>query len=245
MKLVSAPHAEVFPGCLERFLIRTRHLRALELAGQERAARDVRAAWQESLHNLAAIYQEIEQQLVVAEALTDPYFPLNKLGLLNIENFTTDPRSTHLSQEQLSEAMIRHLYQWAVIFLTIRRDIRALSRSRQIGTMSLTGSPAEQLPEAGWCDYCGCCCEIPGGLPEFSGGFAPPQQWLFYYNGDGCTYQRFCPFLFEYFASGRFFCSIYLVKPVGCWAFDREECSFLKRDLAREGVAGSAGISAA
>jgi len=85
-----------------------------------------------------------------------------------------------------------------------------------------------------WCEYCGGCCEIRGGGSDFSGSSKLPSLWYVYFRGDGCEYQRFCPFLFEYFATAKFFCAIYKIKPKCCWEFEREECEFLQKDVARE-----------
>ena len=139
-----------------------------------------------------------------------------------------------MDEETLSGIIAGHLLNWAEIFHLIRRDLVELNSNGRVSTMNLQGSPQESLSESSGCDYCGGCCEIRGGPPEFTDGFEPPERWFLYFRGDGCSHQRFCPFLFEYFATGKFFCSIYRVKPKCCWTFDREECEFLQKDVARE-----------
>jgi len=123
------------------------------------------------------------------------------------------------------------------MFLAMRRDLALAQHEEEVAGVKLDGSHLEGPPDGGWCDLCGSCCEIRGGPPDFPTGFAPPRRWIRYFRGDLSRDQRFCPFLLEYFATSAFFCSIYDVKPRCCWAFDREECAFLKADLARERAA--------
>ena len=143
-----------------------------------------------------------------------------------------------LSEESLARIAAEHLLAWAKIFLSIRLALKSLNKDGQVSTMTLEGSPEENIPQTGNCSHCGYCCEIRGGPGGFTGSVEPPSEWLLYFRGDGTGYQRFCPFLFEYFAMSKFFCSIYLIKPQCCWEFDREECDFLQKDIARERARG-------
>lgn len=190
--------------------------------------------WYEGLDSLISCYQhQVERQLLTG-ALSDPYFPFSKLQKLNVKELGKEPELSDLSEESLANIAAEHLLEWAKIFQAIRLDLRRLNREGQISGMRLKGLAAETIPQTNRCSNCGCCCEIRGGPPEFTGSIEPPREWLRYFRGDGSGYQRFCPFLFEYFATGKFFCSIYLIKPKCCWEFDREECDFLQEDVARE-----------
>jgi hypothetical protein len=197
--------------------------------------------WYAGLDALISCYQLHGERQLLVEALSDPYFPFTKLQKLNIEEFGREPKLSDLSEGSLARIAAKHLLEWAKIFQTIRLDLRRLNKDEQVSSMSLKGFPEETIPQTDRCNNCGCCCEIRGGPPEFTGAIEPPREWLVYFRGDGSEYQRFCPFLFEYFATGKFFCSIYLIKPQCCWEFDREECDFLQKDVARE-VAEAVGI---
>jgi hypothetical protein len=190
--------------------------------------------WYAGLDLLISCYQLQDERRLLVEALSDPYFPFTKLQKLNVEEFGREPELSDLSEENLARIAAEHLLEWAKIFKTIRLDLRRLNKDGQVSNMSLRGLPAETILQTGRCNNCGSCCEIRGGPPEFTGSIEPPSEWLVYFSGDGCGYQRFCPFLFEHFATGKFFCSIYLIKPQCCWEFDREECDFLQKDAARE-----------
>lgn len=194
--------------------------------------------WYEALDSLMGCYQLDGERQLLVEALSDPYFPLTKLLKLNVEELGREPGFTDVSKEGLARVAAKHLLAWAKIFLSIRLDLRSLSNQGQVSSMRLQGSPKETIPDTSRCNHCGCCCEIRGGPPEFTGSIEPPSHWIVYFRGDACRYQRFCPFLFEYFSTGQFFCSIYQVKPKCCWEFDREECDFLQKDVARERAEG-------
>jgi hypothetical protein len=190
--------------------------------------------WYEGLDSITSCYRVQSDRHLLTEALSDPYFPFTKLLKLNLEEFGKEPKLRDLSEESLAGIAAKHLLEWAKIFQAIRLDLKKVNKDGQVSSMSLTGIPAETIPPTKSCNNCGCCCEIRGGPPEFTGSIEPPREWPIYFRGDGISYQRFCPFLFEYFASGKFFCSIYLVKPKCCWEFGREECDFLQEDVARE-----------
>jgi hypothetical protein len=194
--------------------------------------------WHEALVSLVSCYQLRGERQVLTEALSDPYFPFTKLQKLNVRKLEREPGLKDLPDESLGRIAAEHLLQWAKIFTSIRVTLRSLNRDGQVSSLSLRGSPGETIPRTGRCNHCGCCCEIRGGPAEFTGPIEPPGEWFMYFRGDGTGYQRFCPFLFEYFATGTFFCSIYLIKPKCCWEFDREECDFLQQDVAREGAEG-------
>jgi hypothetical protein len=194
------------------------------------------ARWRRSLAALSRIYLGGERALV-RRALSDPYFPLTKYWRLNAEGFAAEPASAPISARRLTRRMAAHLSHWVRAFLAIRRDLTLAQQEGRMGGMKFGGSPQEGPPDGGWCDLCGTCCEIRGGPPDFTAGFAPPRRWIRYFRGDISRDQRFCPFLLEYFATSAFVCSIYEVKPRCCWAFGREECAFLKADLAREQTA--------
>ena len=206
--------------------------RALELLGKSDP--EILSRWYAAHDSLTAYYQRGWEYELVARALADPYFPLSKLRKLNAEEFVTEPGFVNLSQECLTGMVAKHLLQWAEIFLAIKEELGWLSAKGQVSSMRLPGTPREVFPETGWCEHCGGCCEIRGGPPEFTTSFELPSSWQLYFRGDGCKWQRFCPFLCEYFATGRYFCSIYRIKPKCCWEFDREECEFLHYDVARE-----------
>ncbi|UCG12996.1 MAG: hypothetical protein JSU72_00405 [Deltaproteobacteria bacterium] len=230
---VSVFHQRFISFCNEN-----RRRRALELQDVlQKEAIEVGNRWDEARKSLVSLYPERERKDTVARALADPYFNLTMLQKMNIEQFAAEPQVAELSDQQLAKIAGDHLLEWATIFLSIRRDIHHLNKFGQVSGMKLLGSSSERLPEPGWCNYCGGCCEIRGGPPEFAGAFSPPKSWLRYFSGDASKYQRFCPFLFEYFAAGKFFCAIYRVKPNCCWVFEREECEFLQNDLARKRVA--------
>ena len=212
-------------------------VRTLELQGKMGSNPALASRWQKALESLLTLYQKAADRLILAKALTDPYLPLTMLLKLNVVEFVREPRFGDLTYTHLARIMSEHLMKRAEIFLSIRGDLRRFNKYGQLSNMRLTGSPQESLPGEGWCNYCGGCCEIRGGLPEFSGPFSPPDHWFFYFRGDSIDHQRFCPFLFEYFASAKYFCAIYKVKPKGCWEFDREECQFLKEDVSKEGAA--------
>ena len=214
-------------------------------SNSERRAREVRgeagapatgARWRRRLTALSRPYLGGERALV-RRALSDPYFPVTKYWRLNAEGFAAEPASAPMSPRRLTRRLASHLSRWARVFLTIRRDLALVQREGRRAGVKPGGSPQEGPPDGDWCDLCGSCCEIRGGLPDFPAGFTPPRRWLRYFRGDLSRDQRFCPFLLEYFATAAFFCSIYDVKPRCCWVFDREECAFLKADLARERAA--------
>ncbi len=206
--------------------------RTLETRGEAKLGSATLSSWQKALDLLLEFYHQAHERVLVERALADPYFPLSMLRKLNLEEIRKEPKLVGLSAETLGRIAVDHLLSWAEIFLHIRQDLTSLNGHGQVSSMRLLGSPLERLPKSSWCDYCGGCCEIRGGPPEFTGNFPTPQRWSVYFRGDGCRHQRFCPFLFEYFATGRFFCSIYRVKPKCCWAFDRDECDFLKKEVA-------------
>jgi hypothetical protein len=209
-----------------------RRRRKLELLGKSEPG--ILSRWHEALDSLAVFYQHPSERELVVRALADPYFPFSKLRKLNTEGFTTETDVVDLSEENKARIVAGHLLKWAEIFLSIREELKRLNQSGLISNISPSGTPLEGLPETGYCDHCGGCCEIRGGPTEFTASFELPGGWPLYFRGDGCKSQRFCPFLFEYFASARFFCSIYQVKPKGRWEFGREECEFLHNDVARE-----------
>jgi len=192
--------------------------------------------WRRRLTAVSRLYLGGERALV-RRALSDPYFPMTKYWRLNAEGFAAELASAPISPRRLTRRMAFHLSRWARTFLAIRRDLSLLRQEGRPAGVKLGGSPQEGLPEGDWCDLCGCCCEIRGGPPDFLHGFVPPRRWIRYFRGDLSRDQRFCPFLLEYFATSAFVCSIYDVKPRCCWVFDREECAFLKADLARERAA--------
>ena len=191
-------------------------------------------AWYAGLDSLIRCYRLQGERQLLIEVLSDPYFPFSKLQKLNVKELGKEPKLSDLSEESLANIAAEHLLEWAKIFQAIRLDLRKLNKDGQVSNMSLKGFPGETIPQTNRCSNCGCCCEIRGGPPEFTGTIEPPREWLRYFRGDGLGYQRFCPFLFEYFATDKFFCSIYLIKPKCCWEFDREECDFLQADVARE-----------
>ena len=211
---------------------RQRHM--LELGGESDSNIDVLRDWHKALASLTACYGRARERELIVKVLADPYFPLSKLRKLNLEEFATEPGFVDLPGESLVRITAQVLLNWAGIFLRIRQDLAIFSTNGEVSSMKLSGSPRESLPESSWCDYCGGCCEIRGGPAEFTGDFEPPERWRVYFRGDACNHQRFCPFLFEYFTAGKFFCSIYRVKPKCCWAFDRAEYDFLQADLTRE-----------
>ena len=197
------------------------------------------SGWYEALDSLVGCYQLQGDRQLLIEALSDPYFPLTKLEKLNVQELGKEPGLNDLSEESLARIAAEHLLEWAKIFQSIRAALRSLNKDGQVSAMSLKGSVEETIPPTSSCNHCGCCCEIRGGPAEFTGSIDPPSEWLIYFRGEGSGYQRFCPFLFEYFATGKFFCSIYLIKPQCCWEFDREECDFLQKDVARERTEGA------
>ena len=211
-----------------------RRQRELELLGQ--ADPKILSPWHEALDSLTSCYQQAREREFLITGLSDPYLPLSKLRKLNVEEFSREPGFADFSEESLAKISAEHLLNWVKIFLSIRQDLKNLNNLGEISTMSLLDPPQEPLPEMIWCEYCGGCCEIRGGVPAFRGSSRPPSLWDVYFRGDGCEYQRFCPFLFEYFATAKFFCAIYKIKPKCCWEFDREECEFLQKDVARERV---------
>lgn len=214
-------------------------------SNRERRGREVRgeagapatgARWRRCLTALSRIYLGGERALV-RRALSDPYFPVTKYWCLNAEGFAAEPASAPMSPRRLSRRVAAHLSRWVRTFLAIRRDLALAQQERRMAGVKLGGSPLKGPPDGGWCDLCGSCCEIRGGSSEFPAPFVPPRRWISYFRGDFSRDQRFCPFLLEYFATSAFFCTIYDVKPRCCGAFDREECAFLKADLARERAA--------
>jgi hypothetical protein len=196
------------------------------------------SGWSETLLSLVSCYKLRSERQLLIKALSDPYFPFTKLKKLNVQEFQREPGFRDLSEESLTKMAAQHLLQWAKIFLSIRLALKKINKDGRVSRLSLKGSSGETIPQRGECDHCGCCCEIRGGPAEFTGSVEPPGEWLAYFRGDGTGLQRFCPFLFEYFSVGRFFCSIYLIKPKCCWEFDREECDFLQKDVARERAEG-------
>ncbi|HVO85006.1 MAG TPA: hypothetical protein VMU60_11330 [Syntrophobacteria bacterium] len=210
----------------------TRERRAQEVRGGASAPANL-SRWRRRLTALSGLYPGGERVLV-RRALSDPYFPMTKYRQLNAEGFAAERMSAPMSPRRLTRRMAVHLSLWARTFLAIRRDVALVRHEGRPAGVTLGGSPQEGPPEGDWCDLCGCCCEIRGGLPDFPARFAPPRRWIRYFHGDLSRDQRFCPFLLEYFATSAFVCSIYDVKPRCCSAFDREECVFLKADLARE-----------
>jgi hypothetical protein len=196
------------------------------------------SGWSETLFSLVNCYRLQSERQVLIEALSDPYFPFTKLKKLNLQEFRREPGFRDLTEERLAKMAAQHLLQWAKIFLSIRLALKRINKGGRVSSLSLKGSPGETIPQTGSCNHCGRCCEIRGGPAEFTGSVEPPDEWLAYFRGDCTGFQRFCPFLFEYFAMGKFFCSIYLIKPKCCWEFDQEECDFLQKDVARERMEG-------
>ena len=217
-------------------LAESNYERRARAVGSEAGAPAAGARWRRSLTALSRLYLGGERALV-RRALSDPFFPVTKYWRLNAEGFAAEPASALMSPRRLTRRLAAHLSLWARVFLTIRRDRARVQQEGRPAGVKPGGSPPEGPPEGDWCDLCGSCCEIRGGLPEFPTGFTPPRRWLRYFRGDLSRDQRFCPFLLEGFATSAFVCSIYEVKPRCCWAFDREECAFLKADLARERAA--------
>ena len=209
-----------------------RRRRDLELLGNTDP--EILSRWYAALESLTAFYPQGWECELVARALADPYFPLSKLRKLNAEEFATEPGLVNLPQQCLAGMVAEHLLKWAEIFLSIREELEQFSENGLVSDLRLPVSPQEVFAETGWCEHCGGCCEIRGGPAEFTASFELPGNWQLYFRGDGCKSQRFCPFLFEYFATDRYFCSIYRIKPKCCWEFDREECEFLQNDVARE-----------
>ena len=190
--------------------------------------------WHRALDSVVRFYRREGARRLLVEALSNPYFPLSKLRKLNFEEFAAECKRSDFSQRDVERIVADHLLKWAEIFLSIRQDLKALENRLHLPPVNSGTSADAPLSTDGWCSHCGSCCEIRGGPPEFTGSFEVPQRWLVYFCGDGCTYQRFCPFLCEYFCSGKFFCSVYHIKPRCCWEFDRDECDFLQKDLLRE-----------
>jgi hypothetical protein len=206
------------------------HLRRKELSTESYSPAD----WHRALESVVRFYSAEEERRLLLKALSDPYFPLSKLRKLNFEGFVAESKKGDVSQKDVQRIVADHLLKWAEIFVSIRQDLKTLEKRVQLWPVNLGTSAGESLPTTGWCTHCGSCCEIRGGPAEFTGSVEVPQRWIVYFCGDGCNYQRFCPFLCEYFAGGTFFCSVYQIKPRCCWEFDREECEFLQKDLARE-----------
>ena len=226
-----------FPRLFITFCEFNRRLRELEILGKSEP--EILSRWHEALHSLVVFYRHSSERELLLRALADPYFPLSKLRKLNAEEFMKETEGVELNDEGKSRAVAGHILKWAEIFLSIRQELERLNQSGLISSICLSGTPLEGLPKTGYCDHCGGCCEIRGGPTEFTASFELPSSWPLYFRGDGCASQRFCPFLFEYFASGRFFCSIYQVKPKCCWEFGREECEFLQSEVTRERTASS------
>jgi hypothetical protein len=214
-----------------------RQHRSLQLRGETNLDLALLSRRQKALDSLVEIYRQAAQRELLRRVLLDPYFPLSMLRKFKVEGLAGEPEIADFGEESPARMAAEHLLSWAEIYCQIRRDLASLNAVSRLSSMSLTGSPRECLPESTWCEYCGGCCEIRGGSAEFTGGFEPPERWFLYFRGDGCRDQRFCPFLFEYFATGKFFCSIYQVKPKCCWTFGRDECEFLRKDVARERAA--------
>jgi hypothetical protein len=210
----------------------TRDRRGREVRG-EAGAEATGAQWRRRLTAVSRLYLGGERTLV-RRALSHPYFPVTKYWRLNAEGFAAEPASNPMSPRRLTRRMALHLSRWAGTFLAIRRDLALMRQEGRPAGVKLGGLPQEGPPDGDWCDLCGSCCEIRGGFPDFLAALAPPGRWIRYFRGDLSRDQRFCPFLLEYFATSAFLCSIYDVKPRCCWVFDREECAFLKADLARE-----------
>jgi hypothetical protein len=223
-----------FQDRLSSFYEFNRQSRLLELDGKRDVDPALLSRRQEALESLLVLYQRITERSTLAKALADPYFPLTMQRRLNGVEFVREPQFGNLTDSRLTTIMGESLLERAEIFLSIREDLGQFNTDSQVLDMRLKGSPQEALPEGVRCNHCGGCCEIRGGSPQFTRPFRPPDHWLVYFQGDGLDHQRFCPFLFEYFATAKYFCAIYNVKPRGCWEFDREECEFLQKDVAME-----------
>jgi len=92
------------------------------------------------------------------------------------------------------------------------------------------GHPEVGHSSSPYCNHCGGCCEIPGGMPDFPGESPLPakgREWFGEGLGPG---HRFCPFLWESGETGRSFCSIHPWRPNPCRIFDHEECAVVKGD---------------
>ncbi len=214
-----------------------RQRRATELRGEAGLDSEMVSRWQKALDSLVEIYQQRHHRELLRSGLADPYFPVSMLRKVNVEEFAREPTFANLAEESLARIAAEHLLNWTEIFRHIRQDLASFNSNGRVSSLMLKGSPRERLPDPSDCDYCGGCCEIRGGPAEFTGDFEPPERWLLYFLGEGCRNQRFCPFLFEYFATSTFFCSIYRVKPKCCWTFGRDECEFLQKDVTRERAA--------
>jgi len=159
---------------------------------------------------------------IAAKALANPFFPAGMLWRGWLERgyrFKYPARSELTPQQVVAEKGLRHL-----ILLEEFKEYKP----GEILSVPFDGPPvAGAFPEGQWCDFCGMCCACFGGVnPMAPKHTTYPAHWL----DDLWQYQYWCPFLFEYHWTGRFFCSIHRIKPMWCDDFaDREICGRVKQ----------------
>jgi hypothetical protein len=175
------------------------------------------------LEAVLAWFGKEDERSLLRRALLDPYFPLGMVehtifGNADGMRFFINKRRPEL-ERHLGEELLRT----AGVFLRIRMDIEQLFDGGTITCIPLDGR-RHRLPGDQWCTLCGICCEIGGVPPEPPHGIRYPEHWYTYLAGGAVANQQLCPFLFQYFGEGRFFCVIHNVKPVACRQFDEDAC---------------------
>jgi hypothetical protein len=176
-----------------------------------------------SLEAVLARFGKEDERSLLRRALLDPYFPLGMVEHTTFGNadgmrFFINKRRPGL-ERHLGEELLRT----AKAFLRIRMDIEQLFDPGTITCIPLDGR-RHRLPRDQWCTLCGICCEIGGVPPEPPYGIRYPEHWYTYLAGGAVENQQLCPFLFQYFGEGRFFCAIHNVKPFACRQFDEAAC---------------------
>jgi hypothetical protein len=182
------------------------------------------AALEASRSRLLELFEAGRPRKTSALALASPFFPATLLwqGMLASDyRFKYPPRNELSVQEVIAEKGLRHL--------TLLEEFRHYYPG-QVLSVPLEGAPqAAALPADQWCDYCGLCCASFGGVAPMAPKEATyPAHWL----DDLWQYRFWCPFLFEYHWTGKFFCSIHRIKPMWCSEFaDQAVCREVKRSF--------------
>lgn len=168
-----------------------------------------------SVASLLDLFEEGRERKIARLALASPFFPASLLwrGLLEDGyRFKYPPRSELSPQQVIADKGLR--------YLILLNEFKEYYPGRVLSVPLDEPAPdPAALPEGQWCDYCGLCCAMFGGVAPMAPKEATyPAHWL----DDLWLYQYWCPFLFEYHWTGRLFCSIHAIKPMWCSEFTNQ-----------------------
>ncbi|MFH0810016.1 MAG: hypothetical protein V2A77_06060 [Pseudomonadota bacterium] len=180
---------------------------------------------QAALAALLAHFEIGRPRKIAALALASPFFPATLLwrGMLQGGYKFKYPPKNDLSPQQI-------LVEKGLRYLILLNEFKEFYPGQVLSVSFDRPEPdPAALPDNQWCDYCGLCCAMFGGVaPMAPKGATYPAHWL----DDIWQYQYWCPFLFEYHRMGRFFCAIHNIKPVWCTDFaDQNVCRQVKESF--------------